>query len=410
LTRAALRPPSTAEPALSRAKLAIGPGLALVLALASPRAVAQDLEWERRPIEYTEVAVDQWPNDPAARDDPRYQAVPEDPRYHAVVRRTFEQEIQEGRWLEVVEALADELRQRPWSGNLDVQSKLQRKLDSLVADLRAGCAMPGIDGAPDTEAELALVIGYLTQRGMGAQVFVPTSEPDDGDIEHAVLFGGTPDRIQFTSSTPEGNYASAIAPEDMLGLRLRADTVRWLLTEFYKPVRRQHVELIHQAERRWENYLDRGFSQFPWEALFNGLVLDFPDYDPPDRQWILLHPSLGVEADISSFDELQADESLSLEVLGFLKYRGRDYEDYFGGSLALTVRDDVGPGIGALFHIQRNLNLGVSWHDVDDDDDYFDDTPSIFFSVDLFRLVSSRAESLQAKYDEARGRLRAWRE
>ncbi|HVS09365.1 MAG TPA: hypothetical protein VMS76_05770 [Planctomycetota bacterium] len=385
-------------------------GVILALVLAAPFAAAQEPEWERRPIEYTEVPVDQWANDPAAQGEPRYEAVPEDPRYHAQVHQRFEDAIQEGRWLEVIEALAEELRQRPWSGDPGAKSKLQRKLDELADALGAAGALPGIEGPLDTDAERALVIGFLSGRGLGAQVFVPTSEPDDADMEHAALFGGSPEKIAFTTATGAGMYTSAIPPEEMLDLRLRADTVRWLLTKFNEPIRRQHVELIHQAERRWENYLDRGFSQFPWEALFNSLVLDFPPYDPPDHQWILLHPALGVEADVSSFDELRANEALSLEVIGFLKYRGADYEDFYGGSLALTVRDDVGPGVGALLHLKRNLNLGVSWHDFDDDDDYFDDTPSVFFSVDLFRFVSSRAESLQARYESARERLGALRE
>ena len=390
--------------------LARGLALALAGVLGAPRALAQDPPWERRPIEYTEVAVDEWANDPLARDDARYQAVLEDPRYHARVQQRFEEPIQAGRWLEVVEALAEELRQRPWSGDPGAKSKLQRKLDELADALGAAGALPGIEEPLDTNAERALVIGFLSGRGLGAQVFVPTSEPDNADIEHAVLFGGSPEKIAFTTATGAGMYTSAIPPEEMLDLRLRADAVRWLLTKFNEPIRRQHVELIHQAERRWKNYLDRGFSQFPWEALFNSLVLDFPPYDPPNHQWILLHPALGVEGDVSSFDELRANEALSLEVIGFLKYRGDDYEDFFGGSLALTVRDDVGPGVGALLHLKRNLNLGVSWHDFDDDDDYFDDTPSVFFSVDLFRFVSTRAESLQARYESARERLGALRE
>jgi hypothetical protein len=81
-----------------------------------------------------------------------------------------------------------------------------------------------------------------------------------------------------------------------------------------------------------------------------------------------------------------------------LWYTGREYENYLGLSAALSLREDLDPGVGVLVHFRRNLNLGITWHDVDED-------PYLFFSLDLFRLVSSNSKKYIDRYEQLRNRL-----
>jgi len=86
---------------------------------------------------------------------------------------------------------------------------------------------------------------------------------------------------------------------------------------------------------------------------------------------------------------------MHIELLGHIWYHGKQLENFRGLSLSASLREDLDPGIGVMFHVKRHWSVGVSWHDVDED-------PFVFFSVDLFRFAKQSATSYVEKYDTVR--------
>ena len=193
--------------------------------------------------------------------------------------------------------------------------------------------------------------------------------------------------------------------EDLL---FRIDTVNRLLTHFKKPAIEQTVAAIENAKDRWEIYMREGMSQFLWEAAFNSATIGADNIQyPPMRQWILLHPELGVEIGTKSFKEVTAKESLAIELLGHVWYHWRNLDKpeaglrWGGISAAVSLRDDLRPGIGFIAHWGRFVTLGVTWHDANEDGRWFNDAPFIMMGIDLFRFADDRVPAYQKKWERA---------
>ncbi|NQU47359.1 MAG: hypothetical protein HQ519_01830 [Planctomycetes bacterium] len=367
--------------------------------------IAQQGPVSTPPEAYTVSPVDAWSKIPIT-----------DPRYHAEVEQSYRGEIETGQWLQIFEALARDSRNHRWSSNQDAQDNFQRQLDQLVDVMRVAYSRANLDGQPDTPAEISAIFDYVGLHHLGAGLFVPDEivdpiavpDPEFGDFFVASLFSGTGDLIYFTraaggdsnTNKPDDLFQLALTPDQILDLRLRADTVRFLLTKFINPVLQENVAAIHLAKRGWDNYLYKGYSQYPWEAALNGWAFEgsFSELHPPDGQWILLHPSLSLEADVSSLDTLQAKEVVAIELAGYLKYRGAERDNYFGGSLAMTLREQTGAGFGLMLHPYRNFSIGVIWHDLDGNSNYFDDNPSLLFSFDLLPSFAASGQGFADVY------------
>lgn len=194
----------------------------------------------------------------------------------------------------------------------------------------------------------------------------------------------------------------------------RVQTIDQLLNDFKRPAIEATVNAIAAAERRWDLYLKEGMSQFPWEAAINGWLIGGGSIEfPPRRQWIVLHPELGVEVSTDGLESLRAKESGTIELLGHVWYRwpGRDRPEaelrWWGVAAAATLRDDLRPGLGVIGHYGRFVTLGVIWHDTDADDDWFDQAPFVMMGIDLFRFASERAPAFQKRAERALALRRA---
>lgn len=219
-----------------------------------------------------------------------------------------------------------------------------------------------------------------------------------------------PDGICFSGKGYALSYAEIEALPDPQAedLLYRIDTVHRLLTDFKKPAIGQTMGAIRNAQARWEIYLREGMSQFPWEAAFNSWTIGADNIQyPPKRQWILMHPELGVEASTRSLKEVTAKESLAIELFGHVWYRWRNPDQperglrWWGISAAASLRDDLRPGIGFIAHYGRFVTVGVTWHDPDEDGRWFNDAPFILMGIDLFRFAEERAPSYQKRWERA---------
>lgn len=219
-----------------------------------------------------------------------------------------------------------------------------------------------------------------------------------------------PDGTCFSGKDYALTYDEIEALPDPLAedLLFRIDTVNRLLTDFKQPALRQTVRAIENAKGRWEIYLREGMSQFPWEAAFNSWTIGADNIQyPPTRQWILMHPELGVEINTNSLKEITAKESLAIELFGHVWYHWRNLDQpekglrWWGLSAAASLRDDLRPGIGFIAHYGRFVTFGITWHDPDEDGRWFNDAPFVMMGIDLFRFAEERAPAYQKQWERA---------
>ena len=188
----------------------------------------------------------------------------------------------------------------------------------------------------------------------------------------------------------------------------RAEIANCLLTDLKRPLLKENVQAIRNAERRWDLFMKDGMSQYPWEAAVNGWIIGGGSIEyPPTRQWIVAHPELGVEVSTHKFADMTAKEALLIEALGHVWYRWKDKNDpaeglrWWGISAAATLRDDMGPGLGLVVHYGRLITAGITWHREVGQGGWFEKSPYVVFGIDLFRFAEDRVPRYQQKVKEA---------
>lgn len=361
----------------------------LVALLGSRTLLAQGEIVDDLPVEY--VDSDDW----LAQFPPSDR----DPRLPANVLAQHAEALEKGQHLAVLRALADALRAETWPRDNDLKQRFQQRLDALVAAFTEAQAAAARDGTLDDRATRDAIAARLSDdHAIGVQSLLPERVRDDGDFTLA-FFSGTPGQIVTYRQTDDDRIELLVSRSTMLDLRLRAEAVRAVLQDFVEPVQARAHETVRAADRGWTNYLEHGYSQYPWEALVNGWLVDYDVFHPPRAQFILLHPSLGLEVPTASFDELRANEALELEVLGYVRYRGAEREHYLGGSFVLGLSDQEKPALGFVVHWDASFSLGIQWRDEDDDNHWLDDDPFLFLSVDLFRYAQGRLGAFQETYE-----------
>ncbi|MBI5435332.1 MAG: hypothetical protein HZA52_21035 [Planctomycetes bacterium] len=338
-----------------------------------------------------------------------FDSIAADPRYRTQVRARLAADIDAARWSEVFSKLAADFESSAPSSDpvaSAARATFGAKLDALAEACVRAEAVAAPDGAVDTHEELARFFLSVNRAGFGAQTFVvagkraplarPNAQPRAGFFLDAARAKELPGEILLTKYDATNEQAPNVPVEVAVDLRLRADALAALFALATAELREEQIGLVTDAKAHWDAYLDRGYSQYPWEEWLNGFAVDAGSLEPPRWQWIALHPSAAIELDVSGVDDLRISEALNLELVGRIRYDA-DFEDFHGASLSLLVRDDIGPGLGAVVHVNRSFNLGVAWHDADEDDDWFDEPPYLFCSLDLFRLVESRSKNLRRR-------------
>jgi len=146
---------------------------------------------------------------------------------------------------------------------------------------------------------------------------------------------------------------------------------------------------IRKRADQYHDLLANGLPMWPWEALVNGWFLGPGDAAaPPGNQLVLLRPSGGLEADTAGQREARVRPALALEPLGFAHYTAGDFTRWWGLSLLVTLRSDMGAGFGGLARYNQ-WTLGATWHNEHDlrDDDLF-----VFIGVDLYDYLKKRGD------------------
>ena len=318
---------------------------------------------------------------------------------------TYADKLRDGEILSAVSEMVSLFDQQDWGENEPEQEKILNQLRPWLGAMSLALVSPGIEGPLDTLDEQNIFLVAFTEEGFGLDALrMETLADTSGQFVQFVqgYFSGTPEELPLYEWAEDGERVRLLlTSEQMRQWRLLQNTLTTLITDLSDLLSAKNVQELEDAVERWENFLDRGYSQMPWESLVNGWLIEppgFPELGPPGHQWILLHPTVGLELSVDPLDEAKIKEAMHVEFLGHVWYRGEQLEDHWGVSATVSLREDLDPGIGVLVHIKRNWNLGVTWHDVDED-------PFLFFSVDLFRFAKQNASKYVAEYEDVRAQL-----
>jgi hypothetical protein len=130
---------------------------------------------------------------------------------------------------------------------------------------------------------------------------------------------------------------------------------------------------LTEIDRGWSNYLEKGFSQYPWEVVLNSRTVGFNWTSPPRRQWIFLHPEAGALIDARASKRASTETGLLVHGLGHLWYFGASRGTFVGLSGTASVSNDpaFGAGAGGTLHWGNttvhsrvpHVSLSVLWQD-----------------------------------------------
>lgn len=171
----------------------------------------------------------------------------------------------------------------------------------------------------------------------------------------AIDIGGDPDEeaTLFLRHPPSVTLDAATPSTARRALCWRALAVQRVLTAYGSPALRSLVQELQLASSRWDNYMDQGYSQFPWELWLNGRRFDATSENPPRSQLILLHPAAGIELlapRLNALDDLHRSTTFTVEPLGYVWYNdARTF--YVGLSAAVSLTSDVPAGVGGIAHL-----------------------------------------------------------
>jgi hypothetical protein len=172
-----------------------------------------------------------------------------------------------------------------------------------------------------------------------------------------------------------------------------------LMTIYEAGLRDATVEALNRLAASWEEYVDNSYSQLPWELLVNGLSRSRRKWEPPNYQWILVHPSVGVElAGVSAKNLARVDVAV-VEGLGYLRYFS-NYTRYVGVSGVATFASDRAVAVGGYLHVwwpQAKIGYVVR------PDPNRNRRQSLLVTVDLYDLLTGVPKSLREARNAALG-------
>ncbi len=179
-------------------------------------------------------------------------------------------------------------------------------------------------------------------------------------------------------------------------IRIFSERLVWLSQQVSSPLVDADVKVISTGYAAWSNYLQDGYSQFPWELAANSLIDSWhgPNHlsEPPNWQLVLLHPELGVSMRATrEYSEVKPEVVVLVQALGFVNYPSESNNWFWGLSTTGTFNDSYGFGIGgtlllggkSLSSFLPPISVGIQFYDVDKDTHFDYDKPSITLGLDL---------------------------
>lgn len=249
-----------------------------------------------------------------------------------------------------------------------LRRSLLAELQAALTRLRQGSRGPidAVDDGFDVVDKSKPPVISSTIYFRGRQTQIALAEADEYEIDQGELF--------IKSSH---HYAT-------IDQAVEVRTVCWIVKAMFAAVDSRLLAAVHELavsiDRGWTNYLEEGYSQYPWEAVVNSKVTPrlFGEYswdDPPNEQLVFLHPELCALVDIREGGDQETETALLVHGLGYVRYFG-DERSWFAGLSASACFSDMEPktGYGATLHLDLaglgiqlpHVSVGAIWFDSDD--------------------------------------------
>ncbi len=169
----------------------------------------------------------------------------------------------------------------------------------------------------------------------------------------------------------------------------------------------QLLETLEARGKQWDAYFNQARSQYLWELVLNDRLTMKGDTrlltakgqprgfrEVPNRQFILLHPSVALEYVDDAADGEQFEEAAMVEVLGANWWKWKadgSMGSAFGLAVIATASDRASTddlGWGLMLHFNHKYSLAVTDHDGDQ---------GYLVTADLAKLWAKVSESRQFK-------------
>ncbi len=161
---------------------------------------------------------------------------------------------------------------------------------------------------------------------------------------------------------------------------------------------------LRQNDQRWTAYFTEARTQFPHELWLNSTLYaaradrycEEPGgfCTPPSHQWILLHPSLALEAVPDAPAGNRVEPAVVVELIGYNRWRwdGGTMGTGLGASIIAIASDRADTdelGYGLLLHYDHQWSLGLTRRN---------DTTGIVLSYQLWNRSDSRLSGLRERF------------
>lgn len=308
--------------------------------------------------------------------------------YPAVRIAAFRDRIHSGHWLELLDTVraSFDVYAAAHGGDSDSSAlnRFRNELDSARARVQRLVTV-------STAARHKTHLDDL--RRVGRATFAATVTAG-----RATLFRDTQTPIVVGDATPTGLRRT---------ICYHAALERALLDRFSQPGREAAAAVLTNKRSAWENYFANGYSQLPWELLLNSRnARDGSNLDPPRRQLVLLHPSVGVQVAGTNYKALSRHEAIAIELLGYLWYRDEvKFNKYVGASGTVVFTNDLGTGVAPFVHFGQVAKVGYVVPLRRRDPAGARRPDGLLLSVDLYRYLADRKEMANGVLDQMKARL-----
>jgi len=161
-----------------------------------------------------------------------------------------------------------------------------------------------------------------------------------------------------------------------------------------QPIAFELSKRLSLLEKNWGKFYNESKSQAIWELAINGAVFQKENKEhvfaePPNWQWVIMHPTIIVENVTDAIDGDQLKEAVMIEAIGVDWWKQDKWFLPSGGAIIATYSDRSGVddwGYGVSLNFDSKFTLGASDHGGD---------IGFFITIDLLKLIQDKASTIK---------------
>jgi hypothetical protein len=190
-------------------------------------------------------------------------------------------------------------------------------------------------------------------------------------------------------------WATDQTRNQIIAFRLQAERALWLSQQLSRPLLEEDAGVVSAGYEGWTNFYKNGYPQYPWELWLNSRGTRHIS-EPPNVQWIALHPEPGVAFRATSeYQDVKPELALMVHAVGIVAYPTESNSWYLGIAGTAALNNEFGLGWGgtvilggkALSSSLPPISIGYHFYDVDGDGHLDYNRPSIALGIDLAALL-----------------------